>query len=204
MHKSTHSIAVALIAGTLLLGACGGGSDADPGEAASTDDATATADASFNDADVLFAQGMIPHHAQAVEMAGLALAPEAGASAEITELATAIQGGQEPEIESMTAWLQQWGQPMEMPGMEGMDDMDGMEGMDGMMTSEQMTSLASLSGPAFDTAWATMMISHHQGAIAQAESAKASGAAPEVRTLADQIITAQQGEITRMEAMLGG
>ncbi len=201
MHKSSHSIAVALIAGTLLLGACGGGSDAATSEAASTGESAGTA---FNDADVLFAQSMIPHHAQAVEMATLALGPDAGASAEITELATAIQGGQQPEIDLMTGWLQQWGQPMEMPGMEGMDDMAGMEGMDGMMTAEQMASLTSLSGSAFDAAWATMMIAHHQGAIAQAETVKANGTDPGVRELADQIIAAQQGEITQMEAMLAG
>ncbi len=204
MFHPTRPVTIAVIVGTLLLSACGGGSDAAISDASSSDATAVSADASFNDADVLFAQGMVPHHAQAVEMAALALAPEAGASAAITALATEIQGAQEPEIATMTEWLQIWGRPLEMPGMEGMDDMAGMNGMDGMMTADQMTSLATLTGPDFDRAWAEMMIAHHQGAIAQAEALRAGGANPEVRALADQIITAQQAEITQMQAMLNG
>ena len=198
MFKSIRPLSTVLVAGTLLLTACGGGSDADSSESVPPESIAAATDSSFNDADVAFAQGMIPHHAQAVDMASIALQPESGASAEIQALATAIQGAQDPEIETMTEWLQTWGQPMEMPGMDGMD------GMDGMMTEEQMTALAGLSGPAFDTEWATMMIAHHQGAITEAETVKATGADPEVLALADQIISAQQAEIAQMQAMLAG
>ncbi len=137
-------------------------------------------------------------------MAALALDPAAGASAEIQALATEIEGAQDSEIELMTGWLQEWGRPTEMAGMEGMDDMSAMEGMDGMMSDDQMTSLAGLSGPDFDTAWATMMIAHHQGAIAQAETVKANGSDPDALALADEIIVAQQAEIRRMEAILAG
>ncbi|MDA3033096.1 MAG: DUF305 domain-containing protein [Actinomycetota bacterium] len=195
MFKSIRPCAAILVAGTLLLTACGGGSDADSSESVAPESIAAATDSSFNDADVAFAQGMIPHHAQAVDMASLALQPESGASAEIQALATAIQSGQGPEIETMTQWLQTWGQPMEMPGMDGMD---------GMMTEEQMASLAGLSGLAFDTEWVTMMVAHHQGAITQAETVKASGADPEVFALADQIISAQQAEIAQLQALLAG
>ena len=198
MFKPVRPFATVLVTGTLLLTACGGGSDADSSESVAPESIAAATDSSFNDADVAFAQGMIPHHAQAVDMASLALQPESGASAEIQALATAIQSTQDPEIETMTQWLQTWGQPMEMPGMDGMD------GMDGMMTQEQMASLAGLSGPAFDAEWATMMIAHHQGAITQAETVKASGADPEVLALADQIISAQQAEIAQLQALLAG
>ncbi len=198
MFKPVRPFATVLVTGTLLLTACGGGSDADSSESVAPESIAAATDSSFNDADVAFAQGMIPHHAQAVDMASLALQPESGASAEIQALATAIQSAQDPEIETMTQWLQTWGQPMEMPGMDGMD------GMDGMMTQEQMASLAGLSGPAFDAEWATMMIAHHQGAITQAETVKASGADPEVLALADQIISAQQAEIAQLQALLAG
>ena len=193
MFKSIRPVATVLVAGTLLLTACGGGSDADSSEPAPPESIAAATDSSFNDADVAFAQGMIPHHAQAVDMASIALQPESGASAEIQALATAIQSAQDPEIETMTQWLQTWGQPMEM---------DGMDGMDGMVTEEQMAALAGLSGPAFDTEWATMMIAHHQGAITQAETVKATGADPEVLALADQIISAQQAEIVQLQALL--
>ncbi len=202
MFKSIRPVATVLVVGTLLLSACGGGSDADSSETASPGSVSAATNASFNDADVVFAQGMIPHHAQAVEMASIALDPQSGASAEIVALASEIQGAQDPEIEMMTEWLHTWDQSMDMPGMEGADDMSAMEGMEGMMTEDQMTSLASMSGIEFDKAWATMMIAHHQGAIMQAEAVKASGSDPAVLALADQIISAQQAEITQMEAML--
>ena len=204
MFKPVRPFATVLVTGTLLLTACGGGSDADSSESVAPESIAAATDSSFNDADVAFAQGMIPHHAQAVDMASLALQPESGASAEIQALATAIQSAQDPEIETMTQWLQTWGQPMEMPGMDGMDGMHSMDAMDGMMTEEQMASLAGLSGPAFDAEWATMMIAHHQGAITQAETVKASGADPEVLALADQIISAQQAEIAQLQALLAG
>lgn len=203
MSTSIHPVVTVLISATLLLSACGGGDGSDSAPASPGSVAAAT-DAGFNDADVVFAQGMIPHHAQAVEMAALALDPAAGASAEIQALATEIEGAQDSEIELMTGWLQEWGRPTEMAGMEGMDDMSAMEGMDGMMSDDQMTSLAGLSGPDFDTAWATMMIAHHQGAIAQAETVKANGSDPDALALADEIIVAQQAEIIRMEAILAG
>lgn len=204
MFTSVRPLAVAVVAGTLLLSACGGGDDADSSDAASADSVAPSPDASFNDADVMFAQGMIPHHEQAVEMASIALRPESGASDEVQALATEIQESQDPEIDTMTQWLQTWGQPTEMPGMDGMDHtagMEGMEGMEGMMSEDQMSSLADLSGAEFDTAWTTMMIEHHQGAIAQAETVKTSGSNPEVLALADEIIRAQRAEITQMQAL---
>ena len=193
---------IAFAIGALLLTACGSDdSSSDVTSPAATADNQS--DGEFSDADVTFAQGMIPHHQQAVEMAGYALAPEAGASAEIVALATAIQSAQDPEIAQMTAWLESWGQPVDMPGMEGMDDMDHMASMEGMMSAEDMANLASLTGADFDTAWATMMIEHHEGAIVQAEAVKAAGSNPDALALADQIITAQQAEIDQMRELLG-
>ncbi len=203
MYKFIRPVAIITVAGMLLLSACGT-SDAGSQEPAPSEPTAAPTDANFNDADVVFAQGMIPHHAQAVEMASIAIDTDSGASAEIQGLAAAIRDAQDPEIEMMTEWLQTWGQPMEMSGMEGMDDVSGMEGMDGMMTEDQMASLTSLSGPDFATAWATMMIAHHQGAIAQAETVKANGSDADVLALADRIISAQEGEIAQMQAMLAG
>ena len=198
MRHSLRFVVAPVAAVALLLSACG----SDSSESTSAPASESTGE--FNDADVIFAQSMIPHHEQAVEMAEFALAPAAGASAEIQALATQIQGAQDPEIELMTGWLEGWGQPLEMPGMEDMDDMAGMEGMDGMMSAEDMTNLAGLTGAEFDTAWATMMIAHHEGAIAQAETVKAAGSNSDVLLLADQIIAAQQAEIDEMTALLAG
>lgn len=200
MRHILRFVVAPVAAGALLLSACGSdSSNSSAGLSSSTPAGEVTGD--FNAADVLFAQGMVPHHEQAVEMAALALDPAAGASAEIQALATQIQGAQDPEIELMTGWLQAWGQPMDMPGT---DDMAGTEGMDGMMSADDMAGLATLTGAEFDTAWAEMMIAHHEGAITQARTVKAAGSNADVLVLADEIIAAQQAEIDEMKALLAG
>ncbi len=196
---------VAPVVALAALGLAGCSSTPDP---ASTPPA-ATQSVAGSATDVAFAQSMIPHHQQAVEMADIALAPDSGASPEVIALAEQIKGAQDPEIAQMTGWLQEWGAPTSMPGatdgMAGMDhsghDMGAMT-MSGMMTQEQMDQLMSASGTDFDAMWSQMMIEHHQGAIAMAEQVKANSANPEVTQMADQIIAAQQAEIATMQQML--
>ena len=182
----------AAVVGTLTLAACGSESKS----ASEGPDAPATG--AFNDADVTFAQGMIPHHEQAIEMSDIALDPTVGASAEVGALATRIKAGQDPEITLMTGWLSAWGQPVTMDITEGHD----MSSMEGMMSVEEMDALGALTGTEFDKAWLAMMIRHHQGAIAMALTVKANGSNPDLLALADQVIAAQQGEIAEMEALL--
>ena len=67
--------------------------------------------ADFNDADVMFAQMMIPHHEQAIEMSEIALDPASGASAAIQDLAIRIRDAQDPEIELMKGFLATWVHP---------------------------------------------------------------------------------------------
>jgi uncharacterized protein (DUF305 family) len=186
----------------LALAACGGDNDAGTAstqEPAAGATAPAGSAAEFNDADVMFAQGMIPHHEQAIEMADIALDPNVGAGPAVIDLATRIKGGQDPEIEQMKGWLESWGQPMQMDMSDGHD----MAGMDGMMTVEEMDELGTMTGPAFDRMWMEMMIRHHEGAIEMADTVKADGSNADVRTLADAIIGAQQAEIAEMQALLG-
>ena len=192
------AIAVAL---TATLAACG--SDESP----SADTAPATeapsgsnATVALNAADIEFAQGMIAHHEQAIEMAEIALDPNVGASPEVIDLATRIKGAQDPEVELMTGWLTAAGEPVVMDTSGGHD----MSSMDGMMTAEQMDAMAAMTGAEFDQMWLEMMIAHHEGAISQSESVKSNGSNPDVLALADQIITAQQREITEMQALLQG
>jgi uncharacterized protein (DUF305 family) len=191
-------LAVITVAGLLGLAACGSDDNASP-SAQSTDGTTATA-AAFNEADVAFAQGMIPHHELAIDMADIALDPSVGANGEVRDLATRIKDGQGPEIERMISWLAAWDQPMSMGTSGG----DGMSSMEGMMSADDMDSLGMMTGAEFDTMWMEMMIRHHEGAIAMAETVKADGSNPAVLELADQVITAQQGEIDEMQALLGG
>ena len=198
------TLAFALVA---TLAACGS-DDSTSADAAATEttaaaeapSSTPAANAALNDADIEFAQGMIAHHEQAVEMAEIALDPNRQASAEVIDLATRIQAAQEPEIEQMTAWLTAAGESITMDMSEGHD----MSSMEGMMTAEQMDGLAVATGAEFDTMWLEMMIAHHEGAISQSQTVKANGSNPDVLALADQIITAQQGEIAEMQALLEG
>lgn len=184
-------------AGSHDMGAMGSGSTAAATTAASktaASPAAATAGAIFKDADVTFAQGMIPHHEQAIEMADMALDPGAGAGAAIKALAAKIKAGQDPEIKQLKALLTSWGKPLAMDAAGGHD----MASMDGMMSAKDMTSLGTMKGAQFDKMWATLMISHHQGAIKMAQAVKAGGSNPDALKLADAIITAQQAEIGQL------
>lgn len=201
MHRRFAIPAIAL-AGTLTLAACGSDDSASPDTTAAAVEAPAgtAAAITLNAADIEFAQGMIAHHQQAVEMAEIALDPNVGAGPEVIDLATRIQAAQEPEIEQMTAWLTAAGESVSMDMSEGHD----MSSMEGMMSAEDMDALAASTGAEFDQMWLEMMIVHHEGAISQSETVKANGSNPDVLALADQIITAQQAEITEMRALLAG
>ncbi|MEP7020319.1 MAG: DUF305 domain-containing protein [Pseudonocardiales bacterium] len=146
-----------------------------------------------------FAQGMIPHHAQAIEMADIALDAKVGASQQVRDLATRIKNGQGPEIQLMTGWLTAWGQPVQANMGTGHD----MASMDGMMSAAEMDTLGTMTAADFDKMWMEMMIRHHEGAIAMAQTVKAAGSSPDVLVLADKVIIAQQAEIAEMQALLG-
>jgi uncharacterized protein (DUF305 family) len=174
---------VALVFATLVLGACGGH------EAASG-----------RDGDIAFAQDMIPHHEQALEMSALALA--ADASPEVTALARDIQQAQDPEILLMRTWLRDWGAeelPHSGPGSDGHE-----HEMPGMATGEQLLALSEASGAAFDTLWLDLMVAHHEGAIEMAERVAGTTEDLVVRALAEEIIAAQGAEIERMRALQAG
>ncbi len=203
-----NTVATVLLAASVMggLAACSSHSD----EAASGGAATATAAGSATD--VAFAQSMIPHHQQAVEMADLALDPQSDASPQVKALAKQIKAAQDPEIQQMSAWLAQWGASTAMPSasgdagdMAGMDhsghDMGGIT-MSGMMTAEDMAKLSSASGKTFDTLWLQMMIAHHEGAVQMAEQVKADSGNPQVTALADSVIAGQTQEIETMQALL--
>ena len=186
-----------LFASTLLLAACGSSDSAGSGSSAKPGD-------NFNDADIAFAQGMIPHHQQAVEMADLALTR--AESPEVTSLAKQIKAAQDPEIKTMTGWLKTWGAPLTADTESSMDHMDdaddsASEGT-GMMSASEMTNLKKAKGAAFDTMFLEMMIQHHTGAITQAKTEQAEGKNSDAKALAGGIIKAQKAEISTMEGLL--
>lgn len=191
----------ALLAG-LLLGGC-----ADEGDTAgsgSTTGSSPEATETFNDADVAFATNMIPHHRQAIEMAGLA--EERSQDSEVKELAANIQAAQQPEIDTMSGWLQAWGKPVPdvTGGMAGMDHGGMTAGeMPDMMTAEEMNQLRNQTGVGFDRMFLTMMIAHHEGAIRMAETEQANGSNPDAVALAKKIAEDQQAEIETINRLLG-
>jgi uncharacterized protein (DUF305 family) len=161
----------------------------------------------YSDADIEFMTGMIPHHAQAVIMAGWA--PTRGARADIAILCERILVGQADEIESMQAWLRDRGQPvpdgkstrmrMKMGGME--HDML----MPGMLTDEEMEALDKARGAEFDRLLLVGMIKHHQGAIDMVnELFKRYGAAQDdtLFKFASDVFADQEIEIAVMQKML--
>ena len=154
------------------------------------------ASAAHNAADAMFATMMIPHHAQAIEMAKLAATR--ASSADVKTLALKIEGAQQPEITKMSGWLTAWGMPVPSVSMGGMD----MGGGTGMMSAGDMTGLAAALGPAFDKSFLTLMIAHHQGAIVMADSEVRSGQSADALTLAKAIQTDQAAEIAQMQTLL--
>lgn len=198
--KLRHLTILAAI-GALGLAACGGNVQSSSSSPAQTVAGAAPAPAAvdFNTADVEFAQSMIQHHQQAVEMADIALDSSVGAGAQVLDLATRIKGAQDPEIAMMSGWLTSWGQPMQMDTSMSQD----MHLTDGMMTDAEMADLHNLKGAEFDTMWMQMMIRHHTGAITMAQTVKTSGMNTDVVALAGQVITAQQSEIDEMKTILG-
>jgi uncharacterized protein (DUF305 family) len=194
----TRRAALAVTAGTavLTLAACGndGGHGAAHSPAASTSGAAA-----HNAQDVSFAQSMIPHHQQALQMAELAAGR--ASSAKVKDLAARIEKAQDPEIKAMSGWLKSWGEdvPSAMPGMNH----SAHSGMTGMMAEKDMTALEKASGTDFDTMFLTMMVEHHEGAVTMARTEKAKGSYGPATSLADDVIDGQTAEITEMNKLLG-
>ncbi|WP_432030462.1 DUF305 domain-containing protein [Streptomyces sp. 1222.5] len=212
--RRTAAPAAAAVA-AVILAACGS-SDSSPSSepsghglgARSSAGTSATAPAargSHDAQDVAFAQGMIPHHRQAVAMADLA--PSRAKAQQVKDLAAKIKQAQDPEINTMSGWLKAWGEKVTDAATSGMDQssMPGMDhsSMPGMMSGDDMAKLKDLSGDAFDKAFVQMMISHHRGAVEMAKTEQAKGAYGPARTMAKSIVTSQSAEITEMNKILG-
>ena len=199
-----------------LVAVCVGTSDlvaqapsADPSEAAAI--AQAQADSArypYTDADIKFMSGMIPHHAQAIVMAGWA--PSHGASPSVQTLCARIINAQRDEIHLMQTWLRDRRQTVPQPDSAGivMMNMNGMQMamvMPGMLTPEQMKQLSAARGQDFDRLFLQFMIQHHRGAVSMVNDLFASNGAAQDLTvfkLATGINVDQTTEIARMQRML--
>jgi len=231
--KRTLILSTLAVASTLALAACGEATDATTSattsatstatttpETTETTTATTEADgeisADHNDADIMFAQMMIPHHQQAVEMSEMLLAKE-GIPAQVVEFAQGVIDAQGPEIDRMNAMLEAWDQQpvTDSGGMGTMDEMGGMDhgemggmdhgemgGMSGMMSQEDMTALEEAQGTEAARLYLEQMTAHHEGAVDMAREEVADGQNPHAITLAEQVINDQEAEIAQMQQML--
>ena len=190
MNRLFRTLALALVT-ALALTACGS-------ENGTNDGSSSSGDAhGFNAADVSFAQSMIPHHQQAVQMARMAKTHTS--TSEVKALAQKIEADQGPEIATMQGWLEDWGK-----GRSASESMGGMDhgDMKGMMSAGDMSKLRDAAGPSFDKMFLTMMIAHHRGAISMAKTEQSAGKNRAATSLAEKIEAAQKTEIAQMEKML--
>jgi uncharacterized protein (DUF305 family) len=151
------------------------------------------------EADVRFMQGMIGHHAQAIEMTALA-ATRAGE--DVRKLAQRIEVSQADEIDMMRDWLTSRGLKLPDPHAH---HAPGAALMPGMLTAEEMSRLAAATGRAFDRLFLEMMIRHHEGALTMVRdlfAARGAGQEPDVFAFASDVEADQRMEIDRMLALL--
>jgi len=212
---------VAVAAAVAVIGACSNsGTDATPATSAPAtgQSSTAAPAATHNQADMMFAHMMIPHHQQAIQMSDMILAKQ-GIDPRVVDLAKQIKAAQGPEIDTMQGWLSQWG-GSGMPGthtMPGMNDtpttmpmpsgsmmpgMDDMPSMDGMMSPVDMQALQNAQGVEASKLFLTGMIKHHQGAITMAQNEIKNGQFADAIALAKSIAASQQKEIDTMNQIL--
>ena len=160
----------------------------------------------YNEADVTFAQQIIPHHAQAIEMADMTRGRDI--SPEVEQLAAQVMEAQTPEIESMTDWLTAWDEEVpptmrDHANAEGGHDMgDVNDDMPGMMTGEEMEALQSARDAEFEDLWLQMMIEHHEGAIEMAKTEQQLGGFGDAVAMAEGIEASQADEIAQMQDLL--
>ncbi|MFD4357794.1 DUF305 domain-containing protein [Nocardia sp. NPDC058518] len=169
--------------------------------------------------DIGFSQDMSAHHAQAVDMAGVALI--ASNDNDVRRLAYDILTTQQNQIGRMQAWLQLWGESNQnVDGYMGwMTDDHGstghhggttdgpamsgpMQSMPGMASQEEMTALRQSTGPALDTMFLQLMLRHHQGGVPMLDYAAEHADTTSVRTLAATMSKTQEGESQLMTTML--
>jgi uncharacterized protein (DUF305 family) len=201
--SSTHRIALSATAAiaAFVLSACGsseakpsgqtGDSAAMPGMTGMNQPPAAGKEASFNEADVAFAQMMIPDHQMTAKMAQLAKQKASGK--ELKSLAGQMLEGQQENVTILQGWLKTWGKPASA-------DMAGMS-MPGAMSDKDMTMLKSMKGMNFDMMFAQMMVKHHEGSIQMAKDEQAKGASKEAKAMAASMIETEQAEVEQLRKL---
>jgi len=178
------------------------GAPGQPGRIISAEEAADLAGIQYSAGDVMFLQGMISHHAQAMEMSALV---DSRSNREVMNLlAERISLSQDDEISMMQDWLRE--RDLEVPSLDA-HHANGYNLMPGMLTDEDMAQLESASGDAFDRLFLEFMIEHHEGALEMVENLlDQRGAAqdPVLYAFTSDVTSDQSAEIDRMDLMLAG
>lgn len=168
---------------------------------------TRSAVAKHTAADTKFMQGMIHHHAQAIEM--VELLKKNTTRKDMKMLGLKIEVSQNDEMKMMRNWLKDRGEeaPMDHGGghMMMMSAGSEMPPMPGMLTEKQMAALAKAKGPAFDKLFLEGMIQHHLGALTMVDelfASPGSGQESIIFDFATHVDSDQRMDISRMRAML--
>lgn len=156
-----------------------------------------------NDADVAFAQGMIPHHQQAIEMSDILLTKQ-GIDPRVVSLANQIKAAQGPEIQQMQGWFADWGvaAPPTAPGTGMPGHETGSMGGGRAMSEQDMAALRGAQGAEASRLFLIQMTAHHKSAIAMAQTEQTGGQFAAAVKLARSIISSQQKEIENMQQIL--
>jgi len=191
MRRWVLIIGAAALAALVTMTACSNKS-ATSGTSSAGSSAASTptpATSAHNQADVTFAQNMIPHHEQhCIQMSDIILGKQ-GIDPRVVQVANQIKAEQGPEIQQMRSWLSQWGQPT-------------ISMAPGMMSDQDMTALQNAQGVDASKQFLTGMIQEHQAAITMAQDEIKSGQYPPAVALAHSIVTNHQQEITNMQGIL--
>ncbi|WP_328816417.1 DUF305 domain-containing protein [Nonomuraea cypriaca] len=145
--------------------------------------------------DVRFAEAMIPHHRQALEMTSLV--DDRTTTPAIRLFARQIAAAQNPEIKTMTGWLAELGRTPPAEHEHG-----GPAAGYGMATEAEMNALRAAKGGAFDRLFLRLMTRHHEGAVKMAGEQLAAGRDQRMRLLAKDVYSGQSIEIARMRKVL--
>ncbi len=192
------SLIAATAVGAVVLSACGQSTDpATPADgmagmstssSAETAASTSAETAASNEADVMFAQMMIPDH-QMIDAMGK-LAAKKATTDDLKALAPELREGQAETVSKLQRMLKDWGKPVSA-------DMTGMD-MPGVMTDADMSMLESMKGMDFDMMFAQMMVKHHEASIKMARDEQANGANTEAKAMAAEMLTQLQAQLEKL------
>nr|WP_104199591.1 DUF305 domain-containing protein [Cryobacterium sp. Y29] len=193
LNPRTFLYAAVTLAAALTLSSCSGGGPV----AESAPPSASQSTAAFDSADVTFAQMMIPHHEQAVQMSDDLLAKD-GLDQSVVDLATEIKAAQKPEITQLKDWLTAWGE--DENSMSHMSSMGGSPA--GMTSDDDMMALQHASGADASSLFLKQMTAHHEGAVAMAQLEIDNGENADAQAMAANIVKTQSAEIAVMAELL--